>query len=199
VRQAQAQAQLPGVAEAVASFEGAIATPRLQLRPVEVTDATAMFALFNDWEIVRWLVRPTWPQAFDAYWTGLRRLTAERRAGRSLYLAIRADGAIIGAAAVTVAEDLANLGYWIGRPHWARGYMTEAAGGLCDWLFDRTREPAIYSGVFDGNLASMRVQRKLGFVQIGTSVHYSTPLQRDLLHLDTKLTRTARRVALEKA
>jgi len=158
-----------------------------------------MFAIFNDWQIVRWLARPMWPQEFSVYRDSLRHVDAERLLGQSLYLAIEVDGQIVGGAAWTIADGLINLGYWIGQRHWGRGFVTEAAGAMCDWIFAETRESAIYSGVFEGNAASMRVQHKLGFIQIGTSVHYSTPHGQDLVHLDTKLTRTARRVALEKA
>jgi RimJ/RimL family protein N-acetyltransferase len=189
----------PSASEVIRVFDGEIVTPRLVLRPVTVADAETMYGLFNDWEVVRWLARPIWPQEFRVYRDSLLYSDRERALGQSLYLVIRAHGEIVGGAAWTVADGLLNLGYWVGRPHWRCGYMTEAAGSMCDWVFAETREQAIYSGVFEGNDASMRVQHKLGFVQIGTSVHYSTPRGRDLLHLDTKLTRTARRVAREKA
>jgi RimJ/RimL family protein N-acetyltransferase len=189
----------PSASDAIRSFAGEIVTPRLLLRVATLADAEPMFAIFNDWEIVRWLARPIWPQEFSVYRDSLRHADAERLSGQSLYLAIEVDGQIVGGAAWTVADGLINLGYWIGQRHWGRGFVTEAAGAMCDWIFAETREPAIYSGVFEGNAASMRVQHKLGFIQIGTSVHYSTPRGQDLVHLDTKLTRTARRVALEKA
>jgi RimJ/RimL family protein N-acetyltransferase len=188
----------PDLAGAIGAFGGDIRTPRLVLRPVVLSDAEPMFRLFDDWEIVRWLARPVWPQQFEAFRDSLARLDTERAAGQSVLLAVLEADRIVGATGLTIAGGLVNLGYWIGRAHWGRGLMTEAAGAACDWIFTQTRETAIYSGVFEGNAASMRVQTKLGFIQIGTSVHYSTPRGQDLTHLDTKLTRTARRVAIEK-
>ena len=186
-------------ADVIRGFAGGIATDRLTLRSATIEDAAEMFELFNDWEIVRWLARPIWPQRLDSYRESLRRVDLERAAGASLYLSVVAGKTIVGGAALTIADGLPNLGYWIGQRYWGHGFMTEAAAALCDWIFATTREPAVYSGVFEGNAASMRVQQKLGFFQIGTSVHYSTPMARDLVHLDTKLTRTARRVVVEKA
>ena len=38
-----------------------IGTRRLILRPLRESDAAAIFALFNDWNVVRWLSAPPWP------------------------------------------------------------------------------------------------------------------------------------------
>ena len=38
-----------------------IGTRRLVLRPLRESDAAAIFALFNDWDVVRWLSSPPWP------------------------------------------------------------------------------------------------------------------------------------------
>ena len=38
-----------------------IGTRRLILRPLRESDAAAIFALFNDWDVVRWLSSPPWP------------------------------------------------------------------------------------------------------------------------------------------
>src|ERR1043165_10255969 len=38
-----------------------IGTGRLILRPLRESDAAAIFALFNDWNVMRWLSAPPWP------------------------------------------------------------------------------------------------------------------------------------------
>src|SRR6188472_1932539 len=38
-----------------------IGTRRLVLRPLRESDAATIFALFNDWEVVRFLSSPPWP------------------------------------------------------------------------------------------------------------------------------------------
>ena len=57
-----------------------------------------------------------------------------------------------------------ELGYWIGRPYWGNGYMTEAANALIDYAFKELELEAIWCGYYEGNNKSKRVQEKLGFL-----------------------------------
>ena len=188
-----------GAAEAIAGFAGPLVTPRLTLHTTVPADAADLFVLFNDWEIVRWLAQPDWPQTPATFDRSLQTMLGEQDHGRALYLTVHKDETLVGAVTWSATSTGAVLGYWIGRAHWGKGYVTEAAGALCDLIFAETAEPHIRSGAFDGNQASLRVQRKLGFVEIGQSTHFSVPEGRDLRHIDTRLTRTARQVAREKA
>ena len=61
-----------------------------------------------------------------------------------------------------------ELGYWLGRPFWGQGLMTEAAQVLLQYAFDVLDVPAVWSGYYEENIRSRRVQEKLGFV------HYRT-------------------------
>ena len=38
---------------------------RLVLRALRASDAEALFVLFNNWEVVRWLSLPPWPYTLD--------------------------------------------------------------------------------------------------------------------------------------
>jgi 8-oxo-dGTP diphosphatase len=190
---------LPSPGQAIAAFSGAIVTNRLVLRPVAVDDSDALYAQFNDWEVVRWLSMPAWPQDrgnMDRY---VETSLEQRRSGAVLALTIAVKDAPIGLIAWERGDTSSHLGYWIGQAHWGRGYMSEAAAAVCDWIFAATAENAIISGVFEGNAASLRIQRKLGFIETGRSVHMCTPRGVALDHIDTKLTRTMRRVVLERA
>src|SRR5262245_55001094 len=42
-----------------------IPSERLILRPWCLTDAKQLFALFNNWEVVRWLSLPPWPYTLE--------------------------------------------------------------------------------------------------------------------------------------
>lgn len=57
-----------------------------------------------------------------------------------------------------------ELGYWLGRPFWGRGYMPEAARTLLRYGFTELEMEAIWCGYYTGNEKSKRVQEKLGFV-----------------------------------
>ncbi len=58
-----------------------------------------------------------------------------------------------------------ELGYWLGKPFWGQGLMTEAARGLLRYAFDVLDVPAVWSGYYEENIKSRRVQEKLGFIQ----------------------------------
>jgi len=78
-------------------------------------------------------------------------------------VARREDGALVGAIGLTPRESaLAELGYWIGKPFWGRGYATEAARAAIAHGFARLGLRAIEAGVRPGNAASIRVQEKAG-------------------------------------
>lgn len=60
-------------------------------------------------------------------------------------------------------ENECELGYWLGKPFWGKGYMTEAATEIIRRGFDNLGFERIWCGYFDGNEKSKRVQEKLGF------------------------------------
>lgn len=65
---------------------------------------------------------------------------------------------------MTKRDDECELGYWIGKPFWGRGYMPEAAAALIKRGFEELGMTTIWCGYYDGNHKSKRVQEKLGFV-----------------------------------
>jgi RimJ/RimL family protein N-acetyltransferase len=190
-----AAAEATSPSAAIAAFCGAIVTDRLVLRPGTADDAESLFAHFNDFDVIRWLARPDWPVLLPRLRDFIAQAEEARAGGRMIHLAIIADDAPIGAISWDIDRRGSHMGYWLGRAHWGKGYMSEAAAALCDFIFAASNETAIHSGVFEGNSASLAIQKKLGFVETGRSVHYCAPRRQDLAHIDTKLTRTMRRVA----
>jgi RimJ/RimL family protein N-acetyltransferase len=171
-------------------------TRQLLLRRLRLDDAEALFKLFNNWNVVRFLSSPPWP-----YLPEDSRLFAGAVAGRSRELdedalAITHDGAFVGIIGVRQREANnlqrgagPNIGYWIGEPFWGRGFMTEAVDAVVQHLFATTQTDAIYCGAFTDNAASLRVQDKCGFVRDGDTTLFSTPRGVELPHVNTVLTR----------
>ena len=60
------------------------------------------------------------------------------------------------------------IGYWLGTPHWGKGYATEAVQALIDTLFTLLEIPAIEADTRVINPASRRVLEKSGFRQEGS-------------------------------
>src|SRR5277367_1055690 len=61
----------------------------------------------------------------------------------------------------------AELGYWIGVPHWGNGYATEAARELVRYGFEELRLHRIYASHTSSNPASGRILVKLGMKREG--------------------------------
>lgn len=77
---------------------------------------------------------------------------------------------------MTDRDDECELGYWLGKPFWGRGYMPEAAEELIRHGFEKLGMQKIWCGYYDGNLKSKRVQEKLGFVYHSTCNELPVPL-----------------------
>jgi RimJ/RimL family protein N-acetyltransferase len=60
-----------------------------------------------------------------------------------------------------------ELGYWLGRPFWGRGLMTEAVRAAVDWAHRVWKKPVLESGHFADNPASAAVLVKAGFLYTG--------------------------------
>ena len=63
-----------------------------------------------------------------------------------------------------------ELGYWLGRSFWGRGYATEAARAALAWAHRVWRRKVIWAGHFAENPASGQVLCKAGFLYTGEVV-----------------------------
>lgn len=138
-------------------------TDRLLLRPGWMEDAPALAAAIGEEAIVRNLATAPWPYHVADARTFLARdpgalpslLILARTAGKP-----RLAGGI-GLAATPQGE--VELGYWIARRDWNRGYATEAGHALLAVARDSLRLCRVVAGHFTDNPASGRVLEKLGF------------------------------------
>jgi len=64
-----------------------------------------------------------------------------------------------------------ELGYWLGRPFWNRGYATEATRAALDWARRDWRRRLVVAGHFVDNPASGQVLVKAGFLYTGDVEH----------------------------
>jgi RimJ/RimL family protein N-acetyltransferase len=78
----------------------------------------------------------------------------------TITLTIVADGLVVGSIGSWEIEGERDVGYWIGREHWGRGYATAALRAFLE--LDHHRP--LYAHVADHNVGSRRVLEKCGFV-----------------------------------
>ncbi len=81
---------------------------------------------------------------------------------------------------MTERDDECELGYWLGKPFWGRGYMPEAARELLRHGFEDLGMNTIWCGYYDGNHKSKRVQEKVGFVYHHTYDEVPVPLMNEV-------------------
>ena len=136
---------------------------RLFLRPAFPEDCGAILAAIGEERIVRNLARAPWPytledaQAFAA-------LPQDKRLPHFL-VTVPGTG-VIGSAGMGEHEGVPEIGYWIAREHWGRGYATEAAAAVLK-IARTLGHRRVVAGHFVDNPASGTVLRKLGFVPTG--------------------------------
>jgi RimJ/RimL family protein N-acetyltransferase len=146
-------------------------TPRLVLRPFQAADAPDVERLAGAHEVASTTLHIPHPYPAGA----AERWIAEHAAaweagGRVAFAVCRADdGALVGSIGLTVApaHARAELGYWIGVPHWNRGYATEAARAVLAFAFDVLGLHRVQAHFKTRNPASGRVMEKLGMRREG--------------------------------
>ena len=137
------------------------------LRPFTPADAPRVQALAADAEVAE----PTssiphpYPPGAAAAW--LASHDADRERGREYAYAIAtADGTtLVGAIVLRPMADADNdnIGYWIGRPFWGRGYATAATMAITALAFGYLDCEALTAAHLKRNAASGRVLEKCGF------------------------------------
>jgi RimJ/RimL family protein N-acetyltransferase len=103
-------------------------------------------------------------------WIGGRRESFEK--GRTVDFAIthRQDGFFIGGISLNNIDkqsELAEIGYWIGKPYWRSGYGTEAAHAVLQYGFEVLGLNCIHGKHFSSNPASGRIMQKIGMKHEG--------------------------------
>jgi RimJ/RimL family protein N-acetyltransferase len=157
-----------------------IETPRLILKPVSASDVPAVVSAIGNYDVVRWLGRvpyPYLPSDADAFVA-----TNADKAGR-VWFVHDASGLVGG-----ISID-GELGYWLRREVWGRGYAVEAAVGAIDAHFADRKAGDLPSGHLPGNERSRRVLEKLGFRPAGTRVVAARALAQ---HVESQIYRLTR-------
>jgi RimJ/RimL family protein N-acetyltransferase len=147
-------------------------TKRLLLRPLWPEDAQALFAAINDEKIVCNLARAPWPYTLEDARSFAARAQHPHLPHFLLTLPGDAGQTLVGCCGLGERDEDGTgtgdveLGYWIARDHWGKGYATEAARAVIAnaWIIGHRRLVASH---FVDNPASGAVLRRLGFQPTG--------------------------------
>jgi RimJ/RimL family protein N-acetyltransferase len=143
-----------------------LVTERLVMRPPHERDIAQLVELADNRHVAEMLARMPHPYG-EAEARSFLAMTKSRRAGIAYALTLAGTGTFVGCAGLNTTDRGLELGYWIGEPHWKRGYATEAAHALVDLAFQKTSIQVLHASTRVINPASRRVIHKCGFQYAG--------------------------------
>ena len=148
----------------------AVETARLILRPWTQDDAEVLYKYASDPRVGP---RCGWPVHTSV--ENSREIIRVALSGPETYaLELKETGEPVGCASIMSAgsgsapmregDATREIGYWLGVPHWGKGYVPEAVRALLNRCFEELDCEAVWCGYHEGNDQSRRVQEKCGFV-----------------------------------
>ena len=139
------------------------------LRRWHADDLALLVANANNRNVWRTL-RDVFPHPYDES-DGRRWLAHTVKQVTPTELAIQCDGVAVGGVGVHVGTDVdrvsAEIGYWLGEPHWGRGIGTAAVRELVGYAFALLPINRLWAGAFSHNRASIALLEGLGFRREG--------------------------------
>jgi [ribosomal protein S5]-alanine N-acetyltransferase len=140
-------------------------TERLFIRPWEDADRAAFTVMATDPEVMRYVHggTPYSEQEIDEFLARQARQLAEHGICMGAVVE-KASGEIVGVAGTQPLGESGDLeiGWWLARRVWGRGYATEAGGAAMRHVIETLGRPRAVAIIDPGNDASVRVVQRLG-------------------------------------
>ena len=144
-------------------------TKRLLLRQMVEEDAGAHFSFFPDPVLQQGIRGGFIPQSVEQTRAIIEKFSQAfvQRSSLIWGIALKENNQIIGGIDLTnfVNRKMADLGFYLARRCWNRGYMTEAVSQIVRFSFERAELNRLQATVAVENIASIRVLQKTGFSQ----------------------------------
>lgn len=143
-----------------------IQTQRLILRSLTIEDAPEVQKLAGDRDIAATTLSIPHPyeNGMAEAWIETHPEAYEKGVGITWAITLRDNGIFCGTIGLLINQEhnKAELGYWVGKPYWGKGYCTEAANAIVQYGFETLGLHRIHAAHFARNLASGRVMQKIG-------------------------------------
>ncbi len=172
----------------------AIRTKRLLLRRPDAADLDQCARLLGDFDVVKTLARVPYPYDMASGKDYLAR-TADiwplgAQAG-SLTFFLEQERVMIGALTFKDMQRSPGIGYWLGKPYWGQGLMSEAIAAGLKWFFASSAQDVVVAGAMTENEGSKRVLVKQGFEVTGHGQIYCLARDCEIADTNYRLTREA--------
>ena len=146
-------------------------TEQLILRPFTIDDAPTVQKLAGDKAIAETTLTIPYPyeDGISEEWIGKHEKLFENGKAVNFAITARTGNQLVGAISLNIEKhfDSAEMGYWIGKPYWNKGYCTEAARVLLDYGFNELGLNRIFAFHMNHNKASGQIMRKIGMTLEG--------------------------------
>jgi RimJ/RimL family protein N-acetyltransferase len=145
----------------------------VSLRPLKRSDQVAIQKYANDWHVARYLPLMPFPYTLDhaRQWINTTHRAARNKTEYDLGIHLTGKDEIIGMVSLmnlNWKSRNAELGYWMARKYWGKGYMREAISLILRYAFKELRLVRVYAVVLDTNIPSVKVLERVGFTREGT-------------------------------
>lgn len=145
-------------------------TERLILRPYTIWDADDLQKIINDKDIASTMMTIPYPYTLEdaIEWLSQRDEKFEETGSPEFAITHR-DEYFIGGLGLRINKEHKNaeIGYWIGKSYWGKGYCTEAARAVVKYGFEVLKLNRVYATHMTRNPASGRVMQKIGMKHEG--------------------------------
>jgi RimJ/RimL family protein N-acetyltransferase len=152
-------------------FYKLLSTKRLKLKKFDEHDAAAMSELLKYQEVASTTLRLPFPCPKKVARDMIKKYKKEAKKQKAMRWAIttKSNGQLLGGIRLVPNTDFnsAELGFWIGRPHWRNGYTLEAAKEVIDFAFEKLLLNRLEAHSMTENISSIALLEKLGFSQEG--------------------------------
>lgn len=170
------------------SGQPTLETARLRLRPLAMADCPRVAELGGDYEIAHGTLTVPHPYKVEHAESWIANHAAWFEAGTAAVWGVceREGGALVGTIGLSVQRehDRAELGYWIGKPYWGRGYATEAGIAVVGHSLGAMGLHRVYANHYVRNPASGKVLQKIGMSPEGCARGH---LKRFGVHEDSQM------------
>jgi ribosomal-protein-alanine N-acetyltransferase len=146
-----------------------ITTDRLVLRQMTTDDVNEMFFLRSDKEVMKYIDRPV-AQDTDEALQFINTVTANTAKNESIIwaLSLKNDPTLIGYIClwnIRPEHHRGEMGYAMHPQHHGKGIMHEAVKAVLDYSFNILKLHSIEANVNPGNIASIKLLERNGFVR----------------------------------
>ena len=133
---------------------------RLVFRQYHMDDKENLIKLLNDKELSRWTERIPFPytEKHANWW-----INNEHKNNHVYAIVKKENRRLIGGLNMTLKGE---IGCWIGRAYWKKGFATEAIGRIKKFGFEELNLEKVWAATHKENKAPMRVLERNGFHRV---------------------------------